>query len=195
MEKNREKIRKLILCAFFAALTVVGAFIKIPVPVVPFTLQFLCTTLAGWLLGGKWGALSVALYIALGLLGIPIFAEGGGIGYVLRPSFGYLLGFCLGSYLTGVLARRGEATYGRLLVSGFVGLGAVYLLGMAYYYLICNYVIATPIAFGPLFYYCFLMAVPGDILLCFLGAGLARRLLPVLGRKETQKKRIQEETT
>ena len=117
MEKNREKIRKLILCAFFAALTAVGAFIKIPVPVVPFTLQFLCTTLAGWLLGGKWGALSVALYIALGLLGIPIFAEGGGIGYVLRPSFGYLLGFCLGSYLTGVLARRGEATYGRLLVS------------------------------------------------------------------------------
>ena len=60
MEKNREKIRKLILCAFFAALTAVGAFIKIPVPVVPFTLQFLCTTLAGWLLGGKWGALSVA---------------------------------------------------------------------------------------------------------------------------------------
>ena len=68
-------------------------------------------------------------------------------------------------------------------------------LGMAYYYLICNYVIAAPIAFGPLFYYCFLMAVPGDILLCFLGAGLARRLLPVLGRKEMQKKRIQEETT
>lgn len=75
--------RKLALCALFTALIAVGAFIKVPIPVVPipvvpFTLQLLFTTLAGLLLGARCGALSVGVYILLGLMGLPIFAEGGG---------------------------------------------------------------------------------------------------------------------
>ena len=58
-----------------------------------FTLQFFFVLLAGIILGGKRGALAVGCYVALGLIGIPIFAAGGGIGYIFRPSFGYLLGF------------------------------------------------------------------------------------------------------
>ena len=87
--------------AMFTTLIAAGAFIKIPVPVVPFTLQFLFTMRAGLLLGGKGGALSVALYMILGLAGLPIFAEGGGLWYLLKPSFGYIIGFCLASYVTG----------------------------------------------------------------------------------------------
>ena len=83
----REKTRNLILCSLFAALIAVGAFIRIPIPVVPFTLQILFTTLAGLLLGSRLGATSVCIYIALGLLGLPIFAEGGGFAYVLKPRF------------------------------------------------------------------------------------------------------------
>lgn len=59
----------LVLTAMFVALITVGAFIKIPVPVVPFTLQFLFTMLAGLLLGPKQGALAVGLYILMGLIG------------------------------------------------------------------------------------------------------------------------------
>ena len=62
------------MCSLFVALIVVGAFIKIPVPVVPFTLQLLFTMMAGLLLGGKLGAVSVGVYILMGLLGLPIFA-------------------------------------------------------------------------------------------------------------------------
>jgi BioY family. len=80
------KTLKMILCAQFAALTAVGAFIRIPIPVVPFTLQYLFTMLAGLLLGGKYGGLSVLLYIFIGLIGLPVFTEGGGIGYVFKPS-------------------------------------------------------------------------------------------------------------
>ena len=65
-------------CSLFTALIAVGAFIKIPIPVVPFTLQFLFTTLAGLLLGSKMGAVSVIAYMVLGLVGLPIFSEGGG---------------------------------------------------------------------------------------------------------------------
>lgn len=64
MEKNKTK--DLIMCSLFVALIVVGAFIKIPVPVVPFTLQLLFTMMAGLLLGGKLGALSVCVYILIG---------------------------------------------------------------------------------------------------------------------------------
>lgn len=72
-----EKTKNMILCAMFVALIAAGAFIKIPVPVVPFTLQYLFTMLAGLLLGAKRGFISVCIYIFLGLVGLPIFAQGG----------------------------------------------------------------------------------------------------------------------
>ena len=72
---NRTK--NLMYCSLFTALIAVGAFIKIPIQVVPFTLQFLFTTLAGLLLGSKMGAVSVIAYMVLGLVGLPIFSEGG----------------------------------------------------------------------------------------------------------------------
>ena len=60
----------------FTALIAVGAFIRIPVPVCPFTLQLLFTTLAGLLLGSRRGAGAVLVYLALGLAGVPVFTEG-----------------------------------------------------------------------------------------------------------------------
>ena len=75
------KTKDLVLCAMFVALIAVGAFIKVPVPVVPFTLQFLFTMLAGLLLGPVNGALAVVVYIVLGLVGLPIFTQGGGPGW------------------------------------------------------------------------------------------------------------------
>ncbi len=172
--------REMVLCGVFTTLIAVGAFIKVPVPVVPFTLQFLFTMLAGLLLGARLGAMSVGVYILLGLCGIPIFAEGGGFWYILKPSFGYLLGFMLAAYVTGRLVeRRGRLTTGWVMAVNFLGLFIVYAAGMIYYYMICNYVIDTPIALGPLFLYCFVLAVPGDICLCILAAILTIRVRPV----------------
>lgn len=175
--------KKISYCGLFVALIIVGAFIKIPIPVVPFTLQFLFTMLAGLLLGSKLGAFCVAVYMVLGLMGIPIFAEGGGIGYILKPSFGYIIGFILGSYLTGYLAEHMKVRkYHKIVMANFAGLFIVYLVGMIYYFVISNYVIHVPIGIWPLFLYCFLLAVPGDIVLCFVGAGLAMRLIPIVER-------------
>ena len=121
------KITNLILCSLFTALIAVGAFIKIPVPVVPFTLQFLFTTLAGLLLGSKKGAISVVAYMVLGLVGLPIFSEGGVFWYVMKPSFGYIIGFCIGTYVTGLIAERmKEKTVPRYMLANFIGLLIVY---------------------------------------------------------------------
>lgn len=178
---RREKTKDMILCAMFVALIAAGAFIKIPIPVIPFTLQYLFTMMAGLLLGPKKGCLAVLFYILLGLMGLPIFAQGGGIGYLVQPSFGYLAGFAAGAYVTGFLAEA-EKYPGirRLLAADFAGLGIVYSLGMAWYWLISRFYLGTPIGLWPLFLYCFLLAVPGDILLCIAGAYLGKRLIPLV---------------
>lgn len=177
---QRISVQELIYCGIFTALIAVGAFIKVPVPVVPFTLQFLFTMLAGLLLGGKLGALSVAAYLVLGLAGLPIFSEGGGIWYVFKPSFGYIIGFCIATYVTGTMAERMKLTIKNLLIANFTGLLIVYAAGMLYYYVICNFVIDTPIGVWPLFLYCFLLAVPGDICLCILATFFVKRIKPLL---------------
>lgn len=167
--------------ALFTALIAAGAFIKVPVPIVPFTLQFLFTTLAGVLLGGRYGGLSVLCYVLLGLIGLPIFAGGGGIGYVLQPTFGYLIGFAVGAFVTGNIANAVAApSLKRLIAANFVGLLIVYAFGMAYYWLIYKFYIGTGIGLWTLFLYCFLLAVPGDIVLCFLAAYLGKRLAPIV---------------
>ncbi len=184
--KRKGKAQELVYCGIFTALIAVGAFIKVPVPVVPFTLQFLFTMLAGLLLGSRMGAVSVAVYMLLGLAGLPIFTEGGGIWYVLKPSFGYIIGFCIGAYVTGKMAEKmRKLTMAGYLLANFTGLFIVYGTGMMYYYIICNYVIDTPIGVWPLFLYCFLLAVPGDICLCILAALLAKRIRPMAFRQWT----------
>lgn len=63
------RTKEMVLFGLFTALIAIGAFIKIPVPVCPFTLQLLFTTLAGLILGSRNGACSVGLYVLLGLAG------------------------------------------------------------------------------------------------------------------------------
>lgn len=170
------KIRDMAYCSIFAVLITIGAFIKIPVPICPFTLQFLFTTMAGLILGAKRGAISVTVYTILGLAGLPIFAEGGGLWYIFKPTFGYMIGFIAGSYVTGLLISRLKDSKINIFISAFVGLLVVYAIGMVYYYLLGNYVINTPIGLWPLFLYCFLLAVPGDIALCIVAALIGKKL-------------------
>jgi biotin transport system substrate-specific component len=129
------KTRDLILIALFTALTAVGAFIKIPVPPVPITLQLAFVIYAGIFLGAKKAFLSQLLYLMIGLMGIPIFANGGGITYVFQPTFGYLIGFMACATVIGFgIDRAGRATFFNVFAWGLVGLGLVYLVGVSYMY-------------------------------------------------------------
>ena len=168
MEKNNsKKTVRLVLCALFAALIAVGAFIKIPIPYIPLTLQTLFTMLAGLMLGGRLGAISVCVYVAIGLAGLPVFTQGGGPMYVLKPTFGYLIGFAVGTYVTGVIANKTAApTFRRLVGANLAGLAIIYLFGMVYYFLISHLYLGTNITIRNLFLYCFLATIPGDVISC-----------------------------
>lgn len=179
----RNKIKSLILCSLFAALSGAGAFIKIPIPYVPISLQSFFTTLAGLLLGANLGTASVGIYVIIGLLGIPIFTQGGGIAYVLQPTFGYLLGFILGAYVTGKVMGKGSISFLRAFCACFVGLIAIYAVGVPYFYIISNYFISKPIAIWPLLSFGFFATLPGDIIKCIVCSLLATKLIPII-RKE-----------
>lgn len=92
------RARYVIFAGLFTALTAIGAFIRIPFYPVPFTLQTFFTALAGLLLPAHWAVLSQVVYIFIGLLGMPVFSNGGGFGYVLQPTFGYLLFLPVSAY-------------------------------------------------------------------------------------------------
>lgn len=187
MTKKFLSTKDLVLCALFSALIAVGAFIKIPIPIVPFTLQFLFTNLAGLLLGSRLGAISVITYIVIGLLGFPVFTGGGGIGYIMQPTFGYIIGFAAGAYITGYLSEKSnDLSFKNLIYAGLAGLGIVYLFGMVYYFFISNYYMNSPIGIWALFLYCFILAVPGDIAICFISSILAKRMLPIIKKGEKQ---------
>lgn len=187
IQKRKEKwsVKELTLCGLFTALITTGAYIKITIPVQPFpmhfTLQFFFVLLAGFLLGGKRGCISVCCYLVIGLAGVPIFAAGGGPAYLVRPTFGFLLGFAFASFVTGTVSHRLHGhTLPRLLLASVCGLIVMYLSGMIYFYAISNFIIGMPVTWAIVFVNCFLLTVGGDFVLCVLAAILARRLIPML---------------
>lgn len=183
LTKTKLSTAQMSYCVIFSVLIIVGAFIKVPVPVVPFTLQIFFVYMAGLILGPRLGAASVVIYALLGLVGLPVFAEGGGPWYVFKPSFGYIIGFVIAAYVIGAISSKtGFTSYWKIVGALFIGLLIDYAVGMVYYYVISNFVINTPIGLWPLFLYCFLLAVPGDIVLCFVAAAVVKRVKPQIDR-------------
>lgn len=119
----------------FVSLITVGGLISVPVPFTQIQLSFqtLFVIAAGLFLGGRDGALASLFYLFMGLIGLPVFTQGGGAAYVLMPSFGYLLGFPFGALTAGaVCSRTGKATCRRAFFAAVLGMIPVYAIGMTY---------------------------------------------------------------
>ncbi len=151
------KIKQLLICAFFAALTAAGAiFIKIPIPgtMLVFTFQTFFVFLSGLLLAPKYALISQLVYIAIGLLGLPVFSKGGGLWYILEPSFGFLPGFAFSALLISVLLRTKIAekltAKSLLVISAYVliCIASIYAVGIAYMYAVLNLYLRTPATLG-----------------------------------------------
>lgn len=167
----------MVLAAVFSALIAVGAFIRIPLPFLSFSLQTLFVALADIVLGPRWAVASVLIYIAVGLAGFPIFSTGGGIGYIVQPSFGFLIGFVLWVWVSGTMvAKLQKKSVGRIFAAQTVGVLLMYAVALPYYYLIMNVYQGDPMSAGALFTYCFLATFPGDILKSWLAAWMGRRI-------------------
>ncbi len=187
--KKQQKLFGAKILAYVAlslALIVVGGFIKIPLPV-PITLQFAIVLLLSLLLG-EFCALSVAIYILMGLVGMPVFANGGGFAYVLQPTFGYLLGFLIGSFLCGKIANPhlhgNKPELKRLIVAVTVFLIVVYSLGSVYGLLVFKLYLKNDASILTLLTLLVFNGLWKDLLLSAVILFLAKKLVPLIGLKK-----------
>ncbi len=124
-----------VAAALCTALTVLSAFIRVPIPGtgVLFTAQVCAVLCCGLLLGPGFGAVSQLLYLTLGLIGVPVFATGGGIGYALTPGFGYILGFAAAAGVTGLISRLMKRhTFPRFCLAAAAGVITMYCVALGY---------------------------------------------------------------
>lgn len=173
----------------FVALIVVSGLISVPIPFtqVEISLQTATVLAAGMILGGADGAIASLVYILMGLVGLPVFTKGGGLGYVVMPSFGYLIGFPVGAFITGALCgRMKRVSRVKAFASALVGMIPVYLIGATYQVLILYYYTGSTLAAA-------IGGLPAigvlalkDAALCFLTA----RIYPSLSRLTERRKGI-----
>lgn len=182
------KSRDLVLISMFAALTAVGAFITIPLPIVPFTLQYFFCALGAILLGSKKGALAQVLYVLIGLIGIPVFTQGGGPQYIFKPTFGYLLGFIVGAYIIGKISERlKELNVKNIFMVCVIGLGIVYIFGLIYMYIIMNFYLGQAYSGWKIVVIGFLPFIVGDLVLTLLISLVGVRVIPILKKLRLNK--------
>lgn len=163
--------RHITLCALFAALIAIGTHIKIPTPLLPLTLQTLFVVLSGLVLGRKYGALSVCVYVIAGLAGLPVFT-----GSALNPTFGYIVGFIPGAWIAGYIAERFAPKFMTWTLGAVAGIAVIYALGIPYYYLMSKYYIGNELGAKTLLMYFVLMPIPGDVAKSILAGLIVQRL-------------------
>ncbi len=144
--------------ALMAAVTAVAAQIAIPLPFspIPFTLQPLAVVLSGLLLGPRQGALALAIYVLIGAVGVPVFAQfSGGLGIIAGPRGGYLLSYPLAAAVAGLAAyAAANSPRSRALMLSFLwgvaALAVIYAIGAGWLSIVTHLPLAVAVAQGVL---------------------------------------------
>ena len=158
------KTKKLIYCALFGAVISIMSLISIPTQPVPLNMALFGVLLAGGMLGKKYGTLSVVVYILLGAVGIPVFAGfRGGIAVLAGPTGGYIAGYLVIAFLTGLVyekTRKLKFTIPVIIISVIL----CYVLGTAWYCCIMKSSVLSALAL------CVFPFIPADIIKIVLAA-------------------------
>lgn len=171
---KRSTLIKVILTALFAALIAAGAFIRIPLPPVPITLQTLFTLIAGLLLPLSVSLGSVLVYLFLGVIGLPIFTSGGGLAAITGPTGGYLIGLIPAVIIAGLMMGGKQRSYLYTLLVAFIATVALYIPGLLWLGYSRSLSLSATLAGG------LTPFIVGDILKMLISALAARAVRPQL---------------
>ncbi|MBO7156356.1 MAG: biotin transporter BioY [Clostridia bacterium] len=172
------KTQLVVLTAICTALMIVGGFIRFPIGTVPITLQTICVLFIGSYAGKKIGAVAVAIYLILGLIGLPVFSAGGGLFYVTHPTFGYLIGMLGGVAIAGALPKKiaMEHAYRVRIGLNLLAVLLIHVVGVTYMYLIANYLHETPLSIWTAIYTGSLIFIPFDVISAIVSALISGKL-------------------
>jgi len=169
-------IHRLVWIAIMAALTAVGAMISIPVvpfSPVPISLQTMFVLLAGLILGPRYGALAMLLYLAAGTLGLPVFAGGkSGLAAFLGPTGGFLIGFLPSAVICGLGKSMPVKPYWILFIYCAIATAVTLAIGAAQLAFLLKISMGKALAVGVVPF------LPGAVFKC-LGAAFIYRFLAV----------------
>mgnify|MGYP001818752376 CR=1 FL=1 len=164
-----------VYAALFAALTAVGAYLAIPIGPVPIVLQNLFVLLTGLLLGSRWGLAAIGIYLLAGACGLPVFAGGmGGIGRLIGPTGGYLLGYLPAVYLIGRISEKTDQRAVYDVLAMICGSIIVYACGVTWLKVVSGMSWSKTLALGM---YPFLI---GDALKIAVAVPIAKALRPLI---------------
>ncbi|WP_343751310.1 biotin transporter BioY [Lentibacillus halophilus] len=166
----------------FVALTAIGANITSIFPFlviggVPITLQGFFAVMSGLVLGSRVGPFSMFVYMMLGLVGAPVFAQfKGGVGMILSPTFGFILGFILIAYVTGKI-REANSSLPSYIIAALTAMTINYVFGTNWMYAAYQLWFEAPAEFSYKLVWLWMMVpLPKDILLDTAAGILAYRL-------------------
>ncbi|HEY4554521.1 MAG TPA: biotin transporter BioY [Bacillaceae bacterium] len=186
--KSRLRTLDMVYVSMFSALMMIGANITSFVPFmviggVPITLQAFFAVLAGAFLGSRLGAISMAVYAFIGLVGAPVFARfSGGFGQLLSPTFGFIIAFILTAYVTGKIIEK-NSKLNSYIVAALAGTIVSYLFGTNWMYGAYKLWAAAPPAFTYKMAWAWMMVpLPKDIILAVLAGIFAHRMQKVVKR-------------
>jgi biotin transport system substrate-specific component len=133
MNKEQVKLRSMIIIALFAAVIGIMSQITIPLPLVPITGQTLAIGLAATILGSRYGTLSVLLYLIIGSVGVPVFAEfSAGFSKLFGPTGGFLVGFIPATLLMGIYMEKFGFNFKNALIANIIGMLITLIFGTSW---------------------------------------------------------------
>lgn len=172
---TRNDTQRLVLCGLFAALTAVLSQVAIPLPMVPINMALVAVYLAGGVLGARWGMISMVVYVCLGAVGLPVFSLfRGGVGILVGPTGGYIVGYVLTAGLVGWLSAGKAPGFWQLASYMAVGVALCYVLGTAWFVWLTSNTVVSALGL------CVLPFLPGDVVKIALAAVLVPRLRRLL---------------
>lgn len=176
-------VRYMVLAGLFAALIAISSQVTIPIGPVPHTLQVFFVMLAGMVLGGRWGFTSVAVWVLLGLFGLPVFAQAkGGLSVLVGPTGGFLIGFMLCAFLVGWLTEQVGVSAVKTTCIMLLGLAVVYLAGLAGFMASFAYFLHKPMTWSEALTLAVVPFLPFDLIKTLMAAYIGVKVRQALSR-------------
>lgn len=170
------KTQELSLMALFLSLVILGAYIKIPLPFMVITLQLVFTNLTALILGSRKAVIICLVYMLMGLIGLPVFATGGGPAYILDPTFGYIAGFPLGILIAGIIVVDPSRNILSALIFTTINMLITYLIGASHFHLILNVYLGQTTLIKDTLVWAVFTTLPKDLILGAITSVVAVRI-------------------